>query len=181
MSWYCHAYMEIMDTSGKWYMVKKDELLRDANFYLTPWNYDGDPVEIDWLEDVEFNDLSEYLRITFLETKNQQCFRSVSEHELREKCLAVIHDCAEKEYVAFRAMGFDCRLEDGKLEFSYEFRNPKHTGTCTFPIDRSIIRDLHDALEKRDVAQRLLGALDTIEDRPGDIQFTKRIVFMRTF
>ena len=49
MSWYCHAYMEIMDTSGKWYMVKKDELLRNANFYLTPWNYDGDPVEIDWL------------------------------------------------------------------------------------------------------------------------------------
>ena len=107
MSWYCHAYMEIMDTSGKWYMVKKDELLRDANFYLTPWNYDGDPVEIDWLEDVEFKDLSEYLRITYLETKNQQCFRCVSEHELREKCLAVIHDCAEKEYVAFRAMGFD--------------------------------------------------------------------------
>lgn len=173
--------MEIMDTSGKWYIVKKDELLRDANFYLTPWNYDGDPAEIDWLEDVEFNDLGEHLRIAFLETENQQRFRAVSEHELPEKCVAVIHDCAEKEYVAFRAMGFDWRLEDGKLEFSYEFRNQKRTGPCTFPIDRSIIRDLHDSLEKRDVAQRLLGALDTIEDRPGDLQFTKRIVFMRTF
>lgn len=183
MSWYCNAYLEIMDTNGKWYMVKKDELVRDANFYLMSWTFDGDPVDIDWLEDSRYEDLSEELRNKFSEAPNQQCYKFAMVSDLRAKCFEIIKAAMAKEYAAFRALGFDCELtNDGtEIEFSYKFRNYKHTGPCTYPVDSSLILDLRDALEKKDIAERLLGVLDTLEDPKDGIQFIKRIVFVRTF
>lgn len=182
MSWYCNAYVEIKDSHGKWYMLKDClELVSDANFYLTPWAIDGDPLEVDWLDEEKYENLSESLRREYSEAPSQYCYHYANSDTVREKCLEILRAALEREYVAFRAMGFDCTIDGDHLEFSREFQNSKHTGPCTFPVDKSIILELREALEKKDRAERLLGVLDTIADRDQDLKFNKRIVFVRSF
>ena len=178
MSWYCNAYVEIKDPSGEWYIVR---LVDDANFYLTPWTSDGDPIEVDWLEEEKYSGLSESLQREYSESPSQYCFRYADCETIITKCGEILKDALNKEYATFRAMGFDCHIEEDHLEFSYDFKNLKHTGPCTFPIDRSIIFEFREALAKKDVAERLLGVLDTITTIDQNLKLEKRIVFVRSF